>query len=67
MRAHTTTASMSGGRTNTQLATNHRALTNQFDFPQLYAVMVVDSGSQNTDHHLNLHRIMYGDPSFVGL
>lgn len=40
--ALTTAASICGGRSGTQLSTNHRALTNQFDFPQLCAVMVVD-------------------------
>jgi hypothetical protein len=42
MRAHTTTASIYGCRPSTQLSTNHRALTNQFEFPQLYGLMVVD-------------------------
>jgi hypothetical protein len=42
MCTHTTTASICRCRTSTQLSTNHRALTKQFDFPQLYAVMVVN-------------------------
>jgi hypothetical protein len=42
MGVHTTTASVTGGRTSTKLSTNHRTLSNQFDFPQLYEVMVVD-------------------------
>jgi hypothetical protein len=37
-----TTASTCAGKSYTQLSTNQRALTNQFEFPQLYEAVVVE-------------------------